>query len=110
MVLNVNNMRDMDTDRRAGKRTVAVRLGLPGAALYHALLALLTLALWTAFCLARDAILLPGLILFLPLGRAAWKAARHTGDASCLNRQLRATVLASALLNAGMGVLCLAVR
>src|SRR5438046_2626699 len=30
-ILMVNNVRDMDTDRRAGKRTLAVRLGRPRA-------------------------------------------------------------------------------
>lgn len=29
-ILVVNNLRDIDTDRRAGKRTIAVRLGEPG--------------------------------------------------------------------------------
>ena len=40
-ILVVNNVRDMDTDRRAGKRTLAVRLGRDGArAEYTALLVL----------------------------------------------------------------------
>lgn len=37
-VLNLNNMRDMDNDRLAGKRTLASRLGYGGARLYHTLL------------------------------------------------------------------------
>jgi len=37
-VLNINNMRDLAGDRLAGKLTVPVRLGLPGARVYHALL------------------------------------------------------------------------
>ena len=40
-ILVVNNYRDIDTDRRAGKRTMAVRLGRRGAQIeYAALLAL----------------------------------------------------------------------
>lgn len=40
-VLVVNNVRDVDTDRRAGKRTLAVRWGKPAVLLeYHALLLL----------------------------------------------------------------------
>lgn len=35
-VLNINNMRDLQGDRAAGKLTVPVRLGLRGARLYHA--------------------------------------------------------------------------
>lgn len=40
-ILLVNNIRDIETDRRAGKRTLAVKLGRPGAArLFGVLLAL----------------------------------------------------------------------
>lgn len=43
-VLNVNNIRDMDSDRLAGKRSLPVRLGLRRARLYHwTLLAVATL-------------------------------------------------------------------
>jgi 1,4-dihydroxy-2-naphthoate polyprenyltransferase len=34
-VLNVNNIRDMESDRMAGKFSIPVRLGLPRARLYH---------------------------------------------------------------------------
>jgi len=45
-ILVVNNVRDVDTDRRAGKRTLAVRLGRDGArSLYAAMLAGAFLAL-----------------------------------------------------------------
>lgn len=47
-VLNVNNIRDIDSDRIAGKRSVPVRLGLEKARLYHWLL----LALSVLFALA----------------------------------------------------------
>jgi len=43
-VLNLNNMRDLDSDLRAGKRTLAVRLGAQGARRYHAVLVLVSLA------------------------------------------------------------------
>ncbi|VEJ20508.1 1,4-dihydroxy-2-naphthoate octaprenyltransferase [Neisseria animaloris] len=47
MVLNINNMRDIDSDSAAGKTTVAVRLGLRRAKLYHtALLAAAGLMWW----------------------------------------------------------------
>ena len=52
-ILVVNNYRDIDTDRRAGKRTLAVRIGRQGARVeYAALMALayLTpLVLWLGF-------------------------------------------------------------
>ena len=37
-VLNVNNMRDMESDRMAGKRSIPVRVGRRGAIVYHRLL------------------------------------------------------------------------
>lgn len=37
-VLNLNNIRDIASDRRAGKRTLPTRLGAPLAKIYHAVL------------------------------------------------------------------------
>ena len=51
-VLNVNNIRDMDTDR-ANRVTVAIRLGLRGARIYQTVLVVLGWACMTAFCLLR---------------------------------------------------------
>ncbi len=36
-ILVVNNLRDIDTDREAGKKTLAVRLGVPGTRIEYAL-------------------------------------------------------------------------
>lgn len=40
-VLNLNNMRDIETDKVAGKRTLPVLMGLKGAKVYHGLLIIL---------------------------------------------------------------------
>ncbi len=106
-VLNINNMRDLETDRISGKLTVAARLGLAGARRYHAGLIVLVLVLWLAFWLCVNARMLPALLLALPLLRSTWLAVTRAGDAACLNRQLRATVLSSALLDVGMACFCL---
>jgi len=37
-VLNLNNMRDIDNDRKSGKITIPVRIGIKNAKLYHAFL------------------------------------------------------------------------
>lgn len=37
-VLNINNMRDIENDVKAGKNTLAVRLGPSGARIYHAII------------------------------------------------------------------------
>ena len=38
MILNINNMRDLENDRSSGKITIAVKLGLNRAKIYHALM------------------------------------------------------------------------
>jgi 1,4-dihydroxy-2-naphthoate octaprenyltransferase len=67
-ILVVNNLRDADTDRQAGKRTLAVLLGRRGARIEYILLfaaAYLTpVILWLAFAM-RATVLLP--LLTLPL-------------------------------------------
>lgn len=53
-VLNINNLRDIDSDRQNGKNTLAVRLGAVNARRYHACLlmgALLCLALFNLLSL-----------------------------------------------------------
>jgi 1,4-dihydroxy-2-naphthoate octaprenyltransferase len=44
-VLNINNMRDLNSDRLAGKITIPVRLGLAKAKTYHAVLLLSAITL-----------------------------------------------------------------
>ncbi len=74
-ILVVNNVRDADTDRAAGKRTLAVVLGRQGARVeYVVMLALayaVPLILWLGFSM-RPWVLLP--FLTLPL------AVRHARD------------------------------
>ena len=106
MVLNVNNMRDIETDGKAGKKTVAVRLGLSRARRYHATLCALVILCWAAFWITQNAAYLPALVLSLPLAASAHKAVTKTSDPVNMNRQLKNTVLSSALLSGGMGVLC----
>jgi 1,4-dihydroxy-2-naphthoate octaprenyltransferase len=91
-ILVVNNVRDIDTDRRAGKRTLAVRLGRARARTLYALivylaypLALLTwwfgpLSAWT---------LLPWLTLPLAVGLV--RTVRNRTDGPALNQALART-------------------
>lgn len=48
-VLNINNLRDIDSDRENGKNTLAVRLGPQGARQYHAVLLIGSLACLALF-------------------------------------------------------------
>jgi 1,4-dihydroxy-2-naphthoate octaprenyltransferase len=50
-VLNVNNIRDLESDRQAGKHSIPVRLGLDRARLYHWILLILAPVLTVAYVL-----------------------------------------------------------
>ncbi len=105
-ILVVNNLRDIDTDRRANKRTLAVRLGRRGTQIEYALLLLLAYLtpLWLWLGMDKVAwILLPWLTLPLavPLLRAVF-----TIQGKVLNGTLagtaRLSLLYSILLAAGL--------
>jgi 1,4-dihydroxy-2-naphthoate octaprenyltransferase len=91
-ILVVNNVRDIDTDRRAGKRTLAVRIGRERSRdLYVAAIALayalLPVALWLGDGSAWG---LLGL-LSLPLAVGPIRAVRERTDGPALNGALAAT-------------------
>ncbi len=108
-ILVVNNVRDLETDRRAGKRTLAVRLGRPRArGLYAAMV-------YAAFACA----LLPWLLgseelsawlalalLALPLAVPVVRIVRNRTDGPSLNGALARTgmlqLVFCALLSAGI--------
>ena len=49
MILNVNNMRDIDNDAKSDKQTIAVRLGLKHAKIYHTALMLTMFACFITY-------------------------------------------------------------
>jgi 1,4-dihydroxy-2-naphthoate octaprenyltransferase len=92
-ILVVNNTRDIDTDRRAGKRTLAVRLGRPGARALYALcvgLPYLCVLLVAIFDRALSFwLLLPWLTI--PLATRAVRTVQRHADGPTLNRALAGT-------------------
>lgn len=89
-ILVVNNIRDRATDERAGKRTLAVRLGRRGGLIEYA--ALVALAYTVPVVLAaggRLAVALP--LLSAPLGVARVRALIAAADGPAFNRCLAAT-------------------
>jgi 1,4-dihydroxy-2-naphthoate polyprenyltransferase len=107
-ILVVNNVRDLETDRRAAKMTLAVRMGRANAVSLYRLLVLgafllLPLALW-----AGEASALPLIgLLALPLAIKPMRAMSNRSDGPALNGALAATggVLAAYSLLVAAGLL-----
>lgn len=75
-VLNLNNMRDYVSDKKAGKNTLVVKMGVDYAKIYHTLIVLASLVILFFFLLeTHSAIhfiaLLPAISLFLHLMKVA---------------------------------------
>ena len=91
-ILVVNNTRDIDTDRRAGKRTLAVRLGPDRSRILFAAIVYasypLALGVWL-FGPARAWLLLP--LLTLPLAVPLVRLVRNHADGASLNQALAGT-------------------
>ncbi len=108
-VLVVNNLRDLDTDRASGKRTLAVMLGPRGAMLEYDALLLVAYLVPVALTVAGAgsvALLLPLLSLPMAVPLAAIVHAR--GDPRRLNavlkRTARTSLVYSLLLAIGLAV------
>ncbi len=106
-ILVVNNVRDVDTDRRAGKRTLAVKLGRPGARRLFAAMVALSFAAPIANWAAGG--LTPWILLIqnsAPLAVPLLRTVMQRTDGASLNRALAATgqllALFSLLLAAGV--------
>ncbi len=106
-ILVVNNIRDIETDRRAGKRTLAVRLGRARARALFAVMVygayLLALVTWV-FGPLTAWVLLPWLTL--PVGAELVREVRNRTDGPALNQALAQTGLLQLafcmLLSAGL--------
>ena len=61
-VLNINNMRDIDSDRLAGKETISGILGLVNAKIYHYCLISLGILFWLGFTFLKADFALLGVI------------------------------------------------
>jgi 1,4-dihydroxy-2-naphthoate octaprenyltransferase len=108
-ILVVNNVRDLETDRRAGKRTLAVRLGRRRArGLYAAMVYGAFLCAALAWLLGSDELsawlLLP--LVVLPLAVPVVRTVRNRTDGPALNGALARTgmlqLVFCALLSAGI--------
>ena len=64
-VLNLNNMRDIENDKVAGKNTIVVKYGLLWAKNYHHFLVLVAFICLFVFCIIVNKKILPSLIVFI---------------------------------------------
>jgi 1,4-dihydroxy-2-naphthoate polyprenyltransferase len=94
-ILVVNNIRDIDTDRRVGKRTLAVRIGRrPARLVYIVLLVLALLVAIGALLTVDDVPWWGGLLLgvvWVVLSRAPTQTVARRTDGPALNRALAQT-------------------
>ncbi len=106
-ILVVNNVRDLETDRRAGKMTLAVRMGRSNAVVLYRLLVLGAFVLLPISLAGGEASALPLIgLLALPLAVKPMRAMTNRTDGPALNAALAQTgaVLAvySVLVAAGL--------
>jgi 1,4-dihydroxy-2-naphthoate polyprenyltransferase len=91
-ILVVNNVRDIETDRRAGKMTLAVRTGRHNAVVLYRLLVLGAFAVLPISLVGTEASLLPLIgLLSLPLAIAPLRTMSNRHDGPALNAALAHT-------------------
>ena len=93
-ILMVNNIRDLETDRRAGKKTLAVRLGRPRARVGYALVVYLAFATAPLAWAFGGEHLTPWLLLpwlALPIAAPIVRIVRNRVDGPSLNGALART-------------------
>ena len=106
-ILVVNNLRDIQTDRRAGKHTLAVTIGERGTRIEYSLLQacayVLPIVIWQSE-LTNGFILLPllSLPLAVALNRTIWKNPSGEILNQALARSVRLALVFSLLLSIGL--------
>lgn len=96
-ILVVNNLRDIKSDRLAGKYTLAVRLGMEGTRMEYLLLLAVAYAMPLVLAISSGSLWL--LLPFLTLPRACqlYATIRRADDGSTLNKSLAGTAQLSLL-------------
>ena len=99
-VLNLNNMRDYENDKRSGKHTLVVKMGIPMAKYYHYYLVILAMVAMLGFSVMRLQMRweLLYLVAFLPLIGHLLTVKRNT-ELRQLDKELKIVALSTFLLS-----------
>jgi 1,4-dihydroxy-2-naphthoate octaprenyltransferase len=106
-ILVVNNIRDIETDRRVGKMTLAVRMGRHNAVVLYRMLVLGAFVMLPIALVAGNTSAWPLIgLLALPMAVGPMRTLSSRGDGPALNRALAATgallAVFSLLVSAGL--------
>lgn len=107
-VLNINNMRDYETDKRSGKYTVVVRIGIDKAKKYHQILVFSGLILAVAYVTPNSNVYNYLFIATVPLFVRSAQAISKTSDPinfdPFLKRQVITTLLFATIFVVGLNM------
>ena len=108
MVLNVNNLRDYESDIAGGKKSVVVRIGLRNGRRYHICLffvcVMMTVACAVWCCSWTGLAVIP---FMLPLFRSAVFTADENHSGSALEPMMKLTSVGASIVNLALGSLLL---
>lgn len=96
-ILVVNNLRDIESDRRAGKHTLAVRLGAPATRKEYLLLLVIAYLVPVALMLLQSSGWMMAPVITLPRASMLYQTIRRASDGPTLNRALAGTAQLSLL-------------
>ncbi|MEL7001512.1 MAG: 1,4-dihydroxy-2-naphthoate polyprenyltransferase [Bacteroidota bacterium] len=104
-VLNVNNIRDIESDKKAGKFSIPVRIGRPKAVIYHWTILVIGVLASMAYTLIHYSSPLQWLFLItIPLFIINARAVRDKQDSSDLDPYLKQMALSTLLFVVTFGV------
>jgi 1,4-dihydroxy-2-naphthoate polyprenyltransferase len=100
LVLNVNNLRDYESDRVSGKNSLVVKFGLRGGKIYHAVvLSLVIMGNIAMIILMKKNIAILPLILSIPLIISSIYCIHPKHVNGCLDPYLKKTSISASLIN-----------
>ncbi|MEN3324184.1 1,4-dihydroxy-2-naphthoate octaprenyltransferase [Mariniflexile soesokkakense] len=104
-VLNLNNMRDIESDKKSNKITLVVKMGIDNAKVYHAAIISLAIVLSGLFGILYFTSFynLMFIVVYIPLIIHIKKVLKNT-DAKLLDPELKKVALSTVLLAVLMGI------